>query len=806
MSTQQPPAYSIQVARDLYLDSNNRFLSAPVAGLPMYQISGGLLSLPPKARDGLLTGELAILPVTGMSKSETSSWKTKLENLGVPSDAIALFDGIAGLAADVMTVVGWAQAAMKLLKWVGILGDDGKSIEEMLTNILAEVEALRDLVEDIQQWLVENQLQQLAAKVRNYENSSFGSSKGEPLIDPDFFITVTAAERRQRRVAILDMVEEEVSQLVRQMLLDSCWKLPFQRRHYHGSWAGRTTGTPIELRNPPWWGSPVALPGLKTRQEQERDDEKRGQHGDERRPIVWEWADYPSAKSRFDHRLALPALLRAAMSYLTILKLADPEFRSTGSERQNLRDFADDIGARLASMREVLARTHHEPHEVRVVGGVDAVTGRLTRPQLRWRVGAVDLCAHTDQYYTSQAKHADGHKLGVLDFDWTPDHYELEWIPTAEPLKGTGQWRFTDPQACADAANAQAERDYAVLLQSSGYVQLAQLEATLRHLATNPRHSETVSGTVRRRRRRLDTRPVEVTGEPGLICAVADVTAAGTLREYGYVSTVSIELQPPDRIDRLKYAYYLVALDRPATGELVTAYTDESWSDFAALVAVAELIPGDGRVELSAAHTFDLLVAADKPSASPTLPPHAHLEAVAQRTKFVALQTLPDAALVDITDPHLLLPEGDARNGRTEKIELDYTLALDEDDVRRTATVTLRSVPGTRNVANLYVAVAERINSDAGPGTRTLRTYFDVGMYTQLTYVPTSFFERERECLDRSVKVIDHIETNYSKSAQWLAPDVPVSVTHVREQVDAYTRAIAPDVLGEAIAAIGRQF
>jgi hypothetical protein len=785
------PAFSIRVAERLFLDSENRFHSTPVEGAPVYKVGGGLLSLSTETRNGLLSGQLAVLPL-----KEEPGWANKLRDLNVSEDVIELFGKAAGLVSDVVTVIGWAQAAVKILKWVGIL-QTGKSVEQLAAEILAGVELIQSMQVEGQEHNVKAMLDDSRATIDGLERQARGPSIGGPLLEKDLG-GLTAADRRDRRRRILDMAGD-IDIEVGKILSRSRWELFLHPKHYVSSWAPRIPNAPpIKVVNPPWWRSFVQLPELRRLQ----------------RDGSWTTMTYPTAfKLRFDYRAALPHALHGVMAYLTTLKLGEPEFRSTGTGRDSLLTHADAIALILEDMRGAIVRTHHEWYDFRWVAGVQPWVAlglglpepNLKRPTYQWRVGAIDLCAHTDSYFEQQAVNLYGgaqrpphYRLGVLDFDWSPPALELAWVPDVALGQGQGHWTVVDRQQAALDANRQAERDHLLLLQLSGYFQLAQLEAALRHLATDPDGSETVVGSTRMNRRRTERRDVEVIGDSGIVCPPEKVRATGVLEEFRCEATVRLSLQPPDRATPLlPVKVLLVALDAPAD------------SVHPRVMSECELWPRAGATELSAVQTFDWYVT-EPSSRGAALVTERQLDVLAGRQRMVfshqsagafglgVEEVAYDWLDVDLASPWEESPHGEARNPLTDTVSFDASTTEIFNEAERKLTVRIASRPGTRNLGNLYVVVEERLASK-----RRLRTYFDVHMHTQITNLPESFFVAERECLEATTRVIEHIETHYSKSAGWLPLDVPVTIDQFRSRVQELQSGY-PDLVLRAVRGLQR--
>ena len=168
------------------------------------------------------------------------------------------------------------------------------------------------------------------------------------------------------------------------------------------------------------------------------------------------------------------------------------------------------------------------------------------------------------------------------NFDWQPPDPVLEEVPTQLPPTeppNLPYWKIRNAESIAAAANRQSERDYALLLQTSGYMQLAQLHATVLHLTKDPDRSETVTGFTRDQRHPRTSHEIQVFGDPGLTCARADVTATGTRTEYQCQTTAAIALQRPDRVDQIPVRFLLVALSAAAETDYATVLSETELSE-----------------------------------------------------------------------------------------------------------------------------------------------------------------------------------------------------------------------------------
>jgi hypothetical protein len=72
--------YVIRLSEDLYLDSNNNFLTGALPNLPVYALAGGDLPLSHDTRKTLLRQILAVLP------EDDPRWKTVLRSIGIGAE------------------------------------------------------------------------------------------------------------------------------------------------------------------------------------------------------------------------------------------------------------------------------------------------------------------------------------------------------------------------------------------------------------------------------------------------------------------------------------------------------------------------------------------------------------------------------------------------------------------------------------------------------------------------------------------------------------------------------------------------
>jgi hypothetical protein len=153
------------------------------------------------------------------------------------------------------------------------------------------------------------------------------------------------------------------------------------------------------------------------------------------------------------------------------------------------------------------------------------------------------------------------------------------------------QWTLSAEEAAA--ANQQSEQDYVKLLIRSGYMNLHQLLALLRHLSTEPHRSETVSGEV------LVTRTPQTSSSVTVSTVVPlsePITATATRTPQKCEGIAYISTQPIDRQVVVKYRIWLRTLaadpirhaDVPFDSYFSTTYVPDDDPDFLKLAVNAE--------------------------------------------------------------------------------------------------------------------------------------------------------------------------------------------------------------------------
>lgn len=293
----------------------------------------------------------------------------------------------------------------------------------------------------------------------------------------------------------------------------------------------------------------------------------------------------------FDHRLMVPLVMFGVTGFLTVLRSASPEFRSTRENREDLWDFAPALEVLAENMRrEGLARTVYTAADFQdgPGGGIPwglspaevidlsllGMSPYLAPGSTRFPVGALDLRSHDDAYFTpgfsaGSIQHAGPQygKQGILNLRWMPpaklEAYDvpvqpLGWEPANQPPQTERRYRITNPDECAKAANAQAEQDYVDLLYSSGYFNLIHLIATLRNEATDPDRSQTVRSEAWLQRKPGTSVATTVESEPILFTGV--ISSPAERQPHEYKATTWFTTQPLGRDRSLHYRVWLRTL------------------------------------------------------------------------------------------------------------------------------------------------------------------------------------------------------------------------------------------------------
>ena len=290
----------------------------------------------------------------------------------------------------------------------------------------------------------------------------------------------------------------------------------------------------------------------------------------------------------FDHRPMVPFVTEVTINYLTCLRTLSPEYRSTGEFVDKLVTFAEGLEALANQMRrETLARTIYTADDFdvvlmstevvlpeagspisRIFGHHAGGSGEPVVRTGRWPVGAIDVLQHDDDYVAARLAEERARqnlplgvapaslRAGCMDYAWTPPAKLVEY----EFGQGGAEyslWRIDNPQECADAANAQSEKDYAYLLVLSGYAQLIHLAALCRHEVTEPDRSQSASTSQQPLLIYSDESDSKVTVESHWILNGKHVTSAAVERSRGCWAMMKFKTQPVMRSESGQLRYRL---------------------------------------------------------------------------------------------------------------------------------------------------------------------------------------------------------------------------------------------------------
>ena len=813
------PEFSVHLGGGLYMDSNGTLSHGPVLGKPVYPTPGGGLPIQPDALAKAFQGVAKALPDKDDPKSREKFDKI-LDGIGMAladkENLIGTLQSIGAVASvigSVVPIVGAALAVLTLL--LGLFKSGPSAIELLITRRMDDLERkLKALETQIQLRDLRGQRNAISLAIAALQNYAVELKNAPP--DAATLLLRQQDVRNQLDAAGL---------AVRNLLDTSTWLATFDQQDYQQVW--------------PWiahrlFTFPVA--------------------GGPQRAFVPQ-----QGTNHFDHQLMVPLTTYAVTAYLSLLRGAAPEFRSTRQHREDLWDFAVALEILAENMRrEGLARTVYTAADFSggAGGGIPWGLGPeevsdlsmlglppfLKEGNTRFTVGALDLWAHHDKYFTPtfsaspiQFPGVENAKQGLLNARWMPpavlESYDepampLGWEPPNQPPPTTRRYRIANPDDCAKAANAVAEQNYVDLLYSSGYLNLTHLVATLRNESTDPDRSQTVSVDSWLRRKAGASAPLVVESVPIVMTGV--ITANASRQTQQYKATTWFTTQPVGRERKLQYRVWLRTLGANYSVVGGSFHSEQRYEDYHQVgytndpahpgfkqlftstgVALGEkkLVEGTSIAELRElsgtatlpAVTYDWWIpvkplGALVPIGEATL--HAALRAtgyeadaasaagVAPVTFLTAPSPLPmpqpspqpsafairadsigsaDLEFIDLfgweegAEP----AAGQRRRAVQSEIHIDYTLRWQAD--RLTVSLKNNRAAADRNYV-IYVVVEEVLGSG-----EVLHTTARVPITGELTYVPQSFFDQERNALARTARFFRDLAQRYARSLR----DVP---------------------------------
>jgi hypothetical protein len=458
--------YVQQLANGLYMGSDGSFLENAPIGVPVIESTKFEFPVDPaKVKDALKSIKEGIEDAT--NDLDTLEFLASLGIEGQLLDALKDFGKIAGTLAK---FVPYVQAAYALLDFFGLLGKKGEispALQQRFDQIEEILKAQDRKWTDVTATKATVTVTSFLDAVSVYEGklAKYGD------IPPSVTEWLALDSERQLKLAAADGTTPDSGLIALKTMCDpAIWHsliVGLDPDDPAGSWdAFRPMNLMVEDAFGTWRPAPPAHVGT---------------------------------ISRFDHRAMahyVPALVH---SYLASIKMLLPEYRSVGRFRSHLQDVANLIESLLWQMRTNLGRTHFInvdfPNPLWRPG---EWWGAGFPPAPRVDVGAYDIVgkARLPKYMTdwptsgiwdSSDNIVD---LGSMTYNWpAPTDYRHDGTRDGQ---GWYKWDLHNQAACVSALNAESAIRYGALLYSSGYLQLAQTAALLRHLCCAPERSETV--------------------------------------------------------------------------------------------------------------------------------------------------------------------------------------------------------------------------------------------------------------------------------------------------------------------------
>lgn len=822
-------AFAIHLGGGLYLDSDGNVHDGVAPNVPTYDAPFKLPGDPKVVRDALKDVKSALKDI-----NKDPDVVSRFEEWGLPFRFLNLLSAVGKIAGMIAPVFAVASFAVDVLKLFGLLKDGPSALETLVKERFDELEAH---IEAIAQLIDSNDLrdgrlavEQFTGPVRDYVAQLQHTNP-----------TLTQLENDRNTLIGLHGAHD---QGIAKLLDQQTWLSVFDADEHGTVWL-------------PMQNVLFTLP----------------EAGPAAAPVP------PDGVLRFDHRLMVPMATYAGESYLAAIRGISPEYRTTGDFRSTVQTFAKKIYDLAKAMRQhVLARTIYQPAnfaqpippwDVVWSGWAPGVgTPEISPKCSRYPVGALDLRYHNDLYFE---QFLNG--LFKSEYLGWPQHptklggMNLRWIPPAKLEETTfGNFKITNPQECADAANAQAEKDYADLLSMSGHTELLQLAVLFRHESIPPDTSQTVRGHkpfLLREPQASST--VTVKSEPIQMSGV--ISSSARREPQRCTAWLEIWTQPIKRARPVQYQIKLRTLRSVSSKRWKQPeYTKFHWTQYEpdpaepgfmklevyeSTLELAEqpllegwhssprdhILRAEGTLVIKA-DTFDWWIPVKPPfdiemefnstmvelramgAGGQKKPPQAHL--MSSGAPFLiagqsAMRTLSHhglnaAGLVSQASMNDLIPALSWKDGdqtwdgehRMPQEEQSVTVEYELEWEADRLYITLRNDPKDRNYV-LYAVVEEKM-----PGTgQILHTAVPVPVNGQLTYVPQKFFDDEREAHGKMADTMVYLKKKYAIS-QEPGPLDPVGWLQPGDLVRPEALQLAfelaerhqPELLREAMAAV----
>ena len=555
--------FAVNIGGGLYMDSNGVLHQTAPQGVPVYDAPFGLPVDPDKVKNALTGIQKFVADATDANN------KAKFVNeFGVPLQLFDILSAIGKVAGIVAPAIAAVAILYDVLRITGIL-KSGSGPSELELLIKEYMEQLGGLVHGLATVIDQQNL----AGGRNDMAAFLATLDDHIILLKNTNPNVTQLENDRNLLHLLHGQKEDG---VYKLLDASTWLAPFDRSEHTMVWPYVPAMHVMPAGVPGTPPTPAAMP--------------------------------PEGAPRFDHRLMVPLASYAAEAYLVCIRGIEPEYRTTGNFRANLRNFALRIDALARNMRDhLLGRTIYKPSDFSMYTlnsweVIDPFPTLLPEDQItispkctRWPVGAMDLRYHNNGYFGQFLQnlwnnewvgtpHATKH--GGMDFRWIPPARLTRSPWNNGTVEGDYLYTITNPDECAAAANEQSERDYANLLLTSGYSNLLYLGALFRNEATEPSKSQTVRGDALLLRDTKPAVPVTVESEPIFMSGVVTSPASRRLQEC--VGIIDIHTQPIKRARPVEYTVKLRTLSsirkthsyEPRNRWHEATYEDYQWAKY----------------------------------------------------------------------------------------------------------------------------------------------------------------------------------------------------------------------------------
>ncbi|MGB7962122.1 MAG: hypothetical protein WCF12_04055 [Propionicimonas sp.] len=783
-------AFAVHLGGGLYLDSDGSLTQGPPDSAAMYEAPFKLPIDPKTAKDAMESVQKALKDINKDPKV-----LAKFAEYGFDYKILDLLSGVAKIAGIVAPVLAVLAIAYDLLRIFGVFKNGPSAFEELVKQRFDELE---ENVESIKTMLHIQDIRNGRLGVENFLADASTYSDQLKNTNP----SVVQLESDLQRLLQL---EHSKADAVALLLDQATWISNFDRDEYTRVWPllqgilhtmpGAVGTAPLRANLPPDGSTP------------------------------------------FDHRLMVPLACYAATAYLTCIRAIVPEYRSTGQFHAKLRQFSVKLDELAQAMRtNGLARTVYRPadfswpvylgsHEVELVQFLPP-TFKVAPGCNRFPVGAMDLRYHDDRYF---GPFLDG--LWRAEFLLQPyptkhGGMDFRWVPPAQLAPGPfdNTWVITNPQECADAANAQSAKDYADLLSVSGYTELLRLATLLRSESTEPNRSQTVSAGKPDLYRNPEP-STAVTIQSPSIFGTGVITSPATREPQACLAMLQAGTQPIKRARPAHYKVLLRTLRAPALGH----YSLPDYAAYHRPFYARDL--GDPRFmtldifQSDSALDQELLISGSSPRDAtehrqgiaklkantfdwwiPVKPPFnidvdfattmAALRAVGWSQRVGAAQALPgfpplftqqvvpatirshtpSTGSTEIVSTHLdLIPslfwrdgdqdwDGQTRDPKEAEITIEYTLDWAGDRL----ALQIKNDPADRNYV-VFLVIEETLDRTG----QILHTAMPIPVNGQLTYVPQQYFDDESAAWGRAAKAIRDLNRRFSEVNIQIGPNPP---------------------------------